>query len=627
MKQGITLTICLLLFAIAGTAQTTTANQHVVHAPLVNTVNLLETAEADDWKTRVINLEMPKPGGDSYRAFLQQQKELQRQKYPVRKNQSGMQKSGNSNVQPPQVGKMFEGNTYNSSVPMDNTMAISNDGILISAINSTIWMWDLNSDSLIYSATFNAFLPFSLGFPSKYDPKITYDPVEDRFMFVFLRGSSPAISLIIVAFSEPGNPLGDWNVYTLPGNPFDNNRWTDYPAISQNSEDFFITANMIIPGEPWQTGFDGSLIWQINKESGYSGQDSLELTLWSDITYNGKLIRNLNPVDGAEFFEKDNMYLLSNRNFDLANDTIFLLEVTDVLSSGNAELTIDAIKAEDSYFLAPAARQADGHTFDTNDSRVLGAVLFSNSIQFVQNCLDTISGVTGVYHGTVHNINGTPQISGNIISFPEEDVDLGYPNISHIGDDPSDEKTLISFVHSGPEDFAGTSCVMYDYFQNDYTDRIVLKEGLDYVDVLSGTYERWGDYSGSQTVYSLPGTVWISGSFGTELQRNGTWIAELSNAGSFVDIAENEKNVMEVLSFPNPASEMISVELTVPNTTMAEIGLFSQTGQRIAVLFSDRLKEGRNLLTFDISRLTSGQYFIRVLNEEGDMITEKVIKK
>src|SRR5690606_25281359 len=118
-----------------------------------------------------------------------------------------------------------------------------------------------------------------------------------------------------------------------------------------------------------------------------------------------------------------------------------------------AELVINAYSSSDSYFLAPEARQAEGHTFDTNDSRVLGAVLFENSVQFVQNCLDTLTGVTGIYHGTIHNLYESPEVSGNIVSFPAEDLDIGYPNISHIGETGVDENTLISFVHTGPEHF------------------------------------------------------------------------------------------------------------------------------------------------------------------------------
>ena len=47
------------------------------------------------------------------------------------------------------------------------------------------------------------------------------------------------------------------------------------------------------------SGFNGSTIWQINKESGFSG-DSLQSYLWHDIKYDGKFIRNLHPVNGAK---------------------------------------------------------------------------------------------------------------------------------------------------------------------------------------------------------------------------------------------------------------------------------------------------------------------------------------
>lgn len=611
-----------LLITFGTAAQEITGNQHQFKAKKIATLDLSE--KASDWNARVINLEMPHPGGDSYRAFLQQQKAVQRERFPVRDRAKPVTPRG-EDVIPPEIGQMFDGNEYNSSVPMDNSIAISNDGLLISAINSTMWLFDVTTNELLESGSYDNFLDNNLGIQSRYDPKISYDPINDRFQVVHLYANSPGLSRIVVAFSATSDPMGEWNIYEIPGNPLSNNRWTDYPAISQNAEDFFITANLIIPGEPWQTGFDGSIIWQMNKESGYNGAEELDITLWDGITFGGSFVRNLNPADGANCFDDNNMYFLSNRNFALQNDTIFLLEITDVLSSGEAELTVQALSSSDSYFLAPAARQADDHTFDTNDSRVLGAVLFENSIQFVQNCLDTTNGVTAVYHGFINDLNGEPQVSGNIISYPS-DLDLGYPNIAHIGNPGEDEHTLISFVHTGPEVFSGFSCVLYDAFANSYSDRLVLKEGEDYVDILFGTYERWGDYSGSQTVYNLPGTVWVSGSYGNDLQRNATWIAELSTGGQFVGIAEDEQKMYST-AFPNPVNNYMSVILTLPETTIATISLFDAAGRHVADLYQDRIKVGRNELTFDLSPLATGQYVLRVMDSAGGTITEKLIKK
>jgi hypothetical protein len=625
MKFTLTLAFFFLLTLLS--AQSAQFQKTPFKGEKLGSINLSETPVGHDWNVKVQSLELPKPGGEGYRSFLQEQKLIQRENFPLKSKPDNQQKIGGGSVPTPQTGKMLVGNDYNFSVPNDNSMAISDDGILISTINSTIWMFDMNTEEVVYSATFTQFgQSLQLGIPSKYDPKVIYDPVTDRFIFVFLRGSSPSLSFTVLAFSEPGNPTGTWNLYKIPGNPLDNNRWSDYPAISQNAEDFFLTINMIVPGEPWQTGFDGTLIWQIPKQQGYDGIEELDMILWNELTFDGNYMRNINPVDGEWTLQQNNMFFISNRNFALANDTIFLIEIDNTVSSGVAELHVQALVSDQSYFLAPEARQPDGHTFDTNDSRVLGAVLFENSIQFVHNCLDTTNGITGVYHGFIHDLYGTPQASGNIISYPFADIDLGYPNISHIGNFGSDEHTLISFLHSGPGTFAGTSCVLYDNNANDYSSRLVLKEGTNYVDALAGIYERWGDYTGSQTMYSQPGTVWISGSYGMDNQRSGTWLAEISTLGNFTGIDESAIKP-SALSYPNPFKEMISIDFEIAESGIAAIHLYDLNGRNLAELHNDNLKKGKNRLSFDLSSLSPGTYFINVVRKDEVLFTEKIIKR
>lgn len=621
MKKTTTL-FCSVLLAANLFAQAPTGLKTTFISQKAATINVAETAKNADWHTRVINLEMPAPGGDSYRSFLREQKSAQRLQYPLKvDSKTNENKSHRGGIVAPTVGKMVEGNTYNSSVPMDNTLAISNNGILVSAINSTIWMYDVISEEWLYTGSLNQFVNGQFGFPSKYDPKVSYDPINDRFIVVFLRGSTPAHSKIIIAFSETNDPTGDWNFYTLPGNPLENDRWTDYPSVAHNANDFFITANLIVPDEPWQTGFEGSLIWQIDKNSGYNGDDELEATLFSGVEFGGGYLRNITPVGGLDVFENEEMQFLSNRNFDLANDTIFILDLAQPTPGAEYELSVQAVVSDQSYFLAPEARQADGHTFDTNDSRVLGAVSSEGSINFVQTCLDTLSGVTGVYFGSINE--QTLSTTGSIISFPEDDLDIGYPNISTHGD----SRFLISFVHSGPNHFAGTSAVMAGPPGTPYSTRVVLKEGDNYVDVLNGEYERWGDYTGSQPMYNLPGNFWISGSFGTENKRNGTWIAELGSM-SFVGTEEmSTEPFNNAVAFPNPTTEIVSVKIEMPHASPTQIDLFDSSGKLVSTLYNDRIKKGGNLLTFNIAHLPAGNYVLRVHNQNGEIMAKKLIKQ
>ena len=112
-------------------------------------------------------------------------------------------------------------------------------------------------------------------------------------------GTLPLNSHVCVAFSTTNNPLDDWNVYMLKGDALNTNHWTDYPAISINEKDLFITGNLLQSGVSWQLGFFQSIIWQIDKMSGYNGNDSLAFNLWSEIKDDSIYLRNIHPARGA----------------------------------------------------------------------------------------------------------------------------------------------------------------------------------------------------------------------------------------------------------------------------------------------------------------------------------------
>ena len=153
----------------------------------------------------------------------------------------------------------------------------------------------------------------NLLFVKKYDPKFIYDHEEDRFIMVFLVGNKPLIVMYVLPFSTTNNPLDDWNVYMLKGDALNSGHWTDYPAISLTKDDLFITGNLLLDGVSWQLGFKESIIWQIDKLSGYNGSDSLEFNLWSDIKDDSITIRNIHPVRGARELQDKKQYFLSNK--------------------------------------------------------------------------------------------------------------------------------------------------------------------------------------------------------------------------------------------------------------------------------------------------------------------------
>jgi hypothetical protein len=544
-------------------------------------------------------------------------------RYPRRESRS-VSSSLRFSTDTPSVLRNFQGN-LNSGIPNDNTMAISNGNRLISAINTTIYFYNVDSLKLQKATSLNNFSS-SLTYASshRYDPKLIYDPEEDKFILVFLAGaSSDTKTHIILGFSESNDPLGNWFLYTLPGNPLPGDTsWTDYPAIALSKDEFFVTGNLLRYGGTWQESFKQSVIWQMDKKAGFRG-DSLDARLYFNIHHEGKPVRNIHPVQGGDHLYGPDMYFLSNRNFALQNDTVFLIHVSGLRNDPKTRLSLRPLISDQSYGAPPLARQANNHTFETNDARVLGAFYQNNKIQFVGNTVDTGNGFAAVFHGTIRFPERAERVQGNILS--DSIMDYGYPKITYTGTSPWDDQAIISFNHSSPVDYAGMSAIFY-LGNGDYSITKVVHKGNDYVNVMSGLGERWGDYTGSQRKYNEPGVIWVSGYHGAKsnVQRvNQTWIAELRAPG--YQAPKPSENIT-ALTYPNPAfDDIVSLELFLPEAGMLRVSVYDMAGRRLALLHEAEEAAGLHLITFSKAGLSKGIYLIHMEHGGKEMLTSKLI--
>jgi hypothetical protein len=550
----------IILFPFTGLlhGQQTSFNTSEHQHRLINTFD--PQSYTPSFSVELQHLEAPSPGGESYRSFLMRVKAESAKRFP-RKIGSGS-KSGSSDNLPP-IKLRNRGMTryvlaldsivpVGGGTPLDNTLAISNNGLLLGSVNSLLYGYDLNADTVLFNNRFNyvSFEDFAeeQGTSFPFDPKLLYDEVNDRFIFVFLSGRTPSDSKNIIGFSSSNNPADPWYIYEITGNPLKNNTWTDYPAIAMTEDEVFLTVNLLRAGEPWQTGFAGSIVWQIDKLAGYQGVTDLPSRLWSDIRTDGRLLRNLNPIQGGAALTGPNIYLLSNRNFDVQNDSIFMVEITGKRNDPNATLITRIGIADTPYGAPPNGTQAnanpatDSTGFDTNDGRVLGGFLHQGQIQFVANTKNFETGLAAVYHGFITHLDSTAiEVRANIIG--DDSLDFGYPNIAYTGKQDCDNEAIIGFNHTSATNFAGISAI--HYANNDsYSEVIRLKEGDNYVDRISGPYERWGDYFGIQRVYNEPGKVWTAGFYGLPNRSSNTWFTELQSTDSSIMIVQIDTNAL-----------------------------------------------------------------------------------
>ncbi|MFT6111808.1 MAG: hypothetical protein ACJAXV_000588, partial [Bacteroidia bacterium] len=120
----------------------------------------------------------------------------------------------------PAILDQFNGKPIGSTgIPLDNTLAVSNDGIIMSAINTSVNILDAEGNSLKFR-TLSGMTAGQLGILDRfYDPKVLYDPTTDRFILVFLEGSNSDDTRIVVGFTQTNDPTGLWNFYAINGNP------------------------------------------------------------------------------------------------------------------------------------------------------------------------------------------------------------------------------------------------------------------------------------------------------------------------------------------------------------------------------------------------------------------------
>jgi hypothetical protein len=607
------------------------------------TVNVQDIKE--DLNPIIENLEAPAPGGNSYRAYLQEVKLKMQAAYPYTENATRAN-SGNPQLNPI-IGRtsglyQSNGNDIIGGNPTDNSMAISNDGIIVAGWNTSFWGKDIYEDTLVFkpggiltSMSFYTFLEnsgISLFFP--FDPKILYDPLKDRYVICFISGRDPQDSKTVFAFSKSNNPGGEWNFYEVPGNPHNNNMWSDYPAIALTETELFYTVNLLRYNEPWQTGFEETVIWQIDKESGYRGDDSLTLRLWSGIAYNGQNLRYFPPIQAGSQPKGPNMHFISNRAIPrptttdttiLMNDSIFIIEITNTLAHPAVSLSVKLAKADVKYGTPPNARQSNGHVFDTNDCRVLGGFSENGEIQFVGNSIDTTTGLPGIYHGFISNLSSpNPQVKLSIIG--DNQLEFGYPNIAYMGLAEHDRASLICFNHTSPSVFAGYSC-MYHYHNGEYSEIIEVKAGEDYVDKIQGDYERWGDYFGIQRKYNEPGSAWAFGYYGVTGRRNAMWISELIAPGPPVTTEKHTLiNQTELRIFPNPTSEIVSVEFEINSKEKLHFDVYNVQGQLVKNIIYDVINEGKNRFSFNAISLEPGTYFLKIHSASGEIASKKFIR-
>jgi hypothetical protein len=527
----------------------------------------------------------------------------------VNENQQHSENSKVTALWPPTLGTNFFGNSYGGGDPADNALAVSADGRMISGNNTRFHAYT-ETGTQTSASSFTQFA--SAGGVSTsftFDPKCTYDPIEDRFIVAFLNGGSANSSKVIIAFSQTNDPSGAWNVYSINGNVNGLGVWTDFVQIGLNTNELFVTGNPFTNAGSSQ----GAVIWQINKTEGFSGATLNPVQHYVPGSF------SLHPVQGGATLYGPNMFFLES-SLGTSN-SITLHQITNSIANNGVLNAGVGFTLDNSYTISPDADQK-GTTINlrTNDTRVQSSYYENNRIEFVLN--SSVNGRAGIFHGTGQIVGFALSFSsftGRTIGFP--DYDIAYPSVAYAGqmDLSGYNHSYISYNISGANFFPGMAAVYSD--ENGYSTQTIIKEGVNYI---NSADDRWGDYSGLFGRAGHPGEVWAAGTIGNSSRQQRTYIGQLLPPQP----VGNQPNVEEVLTmeiFPNPTMELVKFTFPVEVAGEYKVLIHDMEGKLVKLLVQDWLAAGKAMLSFNAANLPAGTYNVSVLNDHVKLFSDKLV--
>lgn len=621
MKQLYTLMLCLFAGASALLAQDFTYD--VKAMPPIGSGGVTTIGNSISYSPYVMRL-APAPGGEQAVDKLKEAKALVAQRYPYRTSSDNVNRS---NAAAPIIGSNFAGPTSSLGIPLDTHLAVSDSGQVITVANFEVAVYDTAGNRLARENLQTFFLP-ERPISTVFDPKVHYDPETDRFVIIALAFTSTR-SHVYMAFSQTNDATGDWYTYTLEGDPYQTGSFFDYPMASISHQEIFLTGNSVIRGEPWQTGFVETLLYQIDKRKGFAG-DSLTFYVWTNLSMLGTSLRNLCPVKGATGNYGPNHYFLSNRNFAVTNDTIIMIQVYDTFSTSLPFIDMQILESSQVYGAPPSARQAGTDVLATNDARILDAFIFNDRIQFVGNTVNPANGFPGVYYGIVDSVSVNPQVSGSILS--NDSLEFGYPGIAYTGSGnltANEQDAVIFCDYSEEGQFPGTGAFYVDT-NGELSDFSIAKTGNNFINVLNSSSERWGDYVGCQRKYNSPGEVWTMGTFGVSLLGLGRANPQVTQwfSPGLTTSREPVQPKVDISLYPNPSSDRVQLDFQVDFGEMVEITLRDLQGRELERFFSyPSGRGGEHRFSFDTAPLQQGVYLLSVAVEGKTVASKRLVKQ
>lgn len=412
--------------------------------------------------------------------------------------------------------------TEGDVVPPD-TMGAVGPAHVVSLLNSDFGVFDKATGQEIQKISLKSFwaaLGTATGQPADFpfDTKVVYDVASGRFFAVTLGGTKAPNSWILVAVSAGSDPTGSWLKWAIDADRDNDvqvfNNWADFPGVGLDGNNLYISANMFSNSDIFQY----SKIWVLPKAQLLSGSATITWTEFRNppgADFNMQPAQTFGPAPGEYFvYEGSANHLSVARIVTVAGAPVWQAPIS---------VAVDTYISTNS--LPGAPQPGDNNTIDTSDTRLLNAVYRAGFLWTVHTVESPPGGKTEVAWYQIDPVARAIQSQGRI-SDP-----LRWYYYPSIGVNANGDVAVGMSGSSGTE-FAGGYYTARRFADPPGTMQAVslLKAGeQSYFKTLSGTANRWGDYSA--TVVDPSGNLkfWTVQEYAkthdttTGVSRWGTW--------------------------------------------------------------------------------------------------------
>ncbi len=328
------------------------------------------------------------------------------------------------------------------------------------------------------------------GASGTFDPKLTYDPFNNRWIFSAVSDGRSATSSILIGASQTSDPTGTWNLYRIDADATDTD-WADFPRVGFNKDWVVVTVNMFAN---LNDASAGSIVIAIEKADLFNGISPLTQTVLTD--------PNSAPTP-AETYDNSlaTLYLVRNWNGNSGGNGF--LRMSSITGTVGAEVyTADGafVSTPNPWGSKPAGsldfapQMGTSELIQNNDSRVQDLIyrngtLWASQAAFLPAAAPTRTAAQWWEFntaGAVQQFGRVDDAGGNIF--------YAFPSIAV----NANSDVLLGFSVFSATTFAGGGYVFRDAADAVGTmrDPVTFKAGeAIYVKRFSGSRNRWGDYS------------------------------------------------------------------------------------------------------------------------------------